>query len=306
MQQTIFTLLLITILSINLRAQRSVKKYYNDQIGASEVFMGGDVHYINIQTAEKSFVKKVYYPEKKILTHYITYADRRFKERDGIYKEWYDDGRPWKEGLYKNGKKAGTWTYYPFDDLGQKRRGTYANGQKDGQWVWLDTLGQVVEERNYQNNELHGIAKIFDSEGRLVIMRTYEKGELISEKYFETDNPIDTIKMIQQMPMLKGCDEEDLKARKQCSDLKMLQNIYSQINYPRFARENGIEGTALFSFNIGKDGTLRDIISIRGLCADVEAECLRVIQLLPEWNPGVQNDEVVKVQFKLPVKFRLE
>jgi protein TonB len=113
------------------------------------------------------------------------------------------------------------------------------------------------------------------------------------------------------MPLFPGCDQSMAYAeRKQCADTKMLEFIYGNIKYPAIARENGVEGMAVVSFVIEKDGTVTDAKIVRDPGAKTGDEALRVVQLMNskglKWNPGKQGGRSVRVQFNLPVKFKLE
>ena len=112
--------------------------------------------------------------------------------------------------------------------------------------------------------------------------------------------------MIDEMPHMASCQNEDKEAQSQCSDKTMLMAIYKNIKYPAFAREVGIEGSAIIRFYIDKDGSMKDITVMRGLCDEIKAECERIMPFIPQWNPGLQKGEAVKVYFNLPIRFRLE
>ncbi|HEY5571045.1 MAG TPA: energy transducer TonB [Bacteroidales bacterium] len=43
----------------------------------------------------------------------------------------------------------------------------------------------------------------------------------------------------------------------------------------------------------------------RGVSAELDAEALRIISIMPNWEPGIQNFKTVKVRYILPVTFRL-
>ena len=114
------------------------------------------------------------------------------------------------------------------------------------------------------------------------------------------------------MPRFPGCENEggDHKAKKQCADKKMLQFIYKNIKYPAIARENGVEGTVVIQFVVEKDGSIKDAKIVRDIGAQCGGEALKVVQMMnsmgQKWTPGKQRGKSVRVQFNLPVKFRLE
>jgi protein TonB len=90
----------------------------------------------------------------------------------------------------------------------------------------------------------------------------------------------------------------------------MLEFVYGNIRYPKPARRQGVEGICVVSFVVEKDGRLTNIRLRRDIGAGCGEEVLRVVQLMNEqdirWIPGKQDGEVVRVEFNLPVQFRLE
>lgn len=118
-------------------------------------------------------------------------------------------------------------------------------------------------------------------------------------------------KVVEEMPRFPGCENESTaEAKKQCADKKMLEFIYKNIKYPAIARENGVEGTSVITFVVEKDGTVTDARIVRDIGAQCGQESLRVVNLMNQqnikWTPGKQRGRAVRVQFNLPVRFKLE
>lgn len=117
-------------------------------------------------------------------------------------------------------------------------------------------------------------------------------------------------KVVEEMPRFPGCEDLPKAERKACADKKMLEFIYKNIKYPAIARENGVEGTAVVQFVVEPDGTISKINAVRDPGAQTGAEAERVVRLMEKegikWIPGQQRGRPVRVQFNLPVKFRLE
>ena len=82
--------------------------------------------------------------------------------------------------------------------------------------------------------------------------------------------------------------------------------IYSNIKYPKEARNQGIDGIAQAKVTIEKDGSISDISMLSSLSIDIKLECERVLSLLPKWEPGYANGQPVTSHFYIPIKFRLE
>jgi periplasmic protein TonB len=83
--------------------------------------------------------------------------------------------------------------------------------------------------------------------------------------------------------------------------------IQQQIKYPEFALEKGLEGEVLVSFVINKQGKVENVKIIKddvgGGCAEA---AVKVIENMPEWTPGKQNGNNVKVKVTIPILFKLE
>lgn len=126
--------------------------------------------------------------------------------------------------------------------------------------------------------------------------------------------PSDTgavFKVVQEMPVFPGCEDEshNYMELKQCADKKMIEFIYEVQNYPEDALAEGIEGMAIVSFIIERDGRLTSLKCVREVCPSIKAEALYIVDVmamdLPPWVPGRQDGKPVRVQFNLPIKFRL-
>jgi protein TonB len=114
-------------------------------------------------------------------------------------------------------------------------------------------------------------------------------------------------KVVEDMPRFPGCEDISSKdERKKCAEQKMLEYIYKNIKYPAIARENGVEGTVVITFVVEKDGTITDAKVARDIGAQCGQEALSVVEKMPKWVPGKQRGRAVRVQFNLPVKFKLE
>ena len=115
----------------------------------------------------------------------------------------------------------------------------------------------------------------------------------------------------EDMPRFPGCENRNSKKEKEkCAQEQLLAFIYAHIQYPTVAIKNGIEGTAVVTFVIETDGTVRGARVVREIGARCGEEALRVVELMNDlgirWIPGKQNGKPVRVQYNLPVKFKLQ
>jgi TonB family protein len=81
----------------------------------------------------------------------------------------------------------------------------------------------------------------------------------------------------------------------------LLKFIKKNLRIPTGSKN--VSGTVYVSFIVGRDGSLQDVKVLRGISADLDAEALRVVKLMPKWKPGKQNGKPVLVRFNLPIKF---
>lgn len=86
----------------------------------------------------------------------------------------------------------------------------------------------------------------------------------------------------------------------------MMKFLSDNIKYPAEAQEKGIHGRIITNFVVEKDGSLNEVKVVRGVDPLLDAEAVRVIQSMPNWKPGTQKGETVRVRYTLPVVFRLQ
>ncbi len=87
-------------------------------------------------------------------------------------------------------------------------------------------------------------------------------------------------------------------------------DLYAFLNktlkYPRQAVLAGVEGRVIVQFIVNEDGHISHAKVVRGIGGGCDEEALRVVKAMPAWNPGRQNGVAVKVNYKLPVSFKLQ
>lgn len=85
----------------------------------------------------------------------------------------------------------------------------------------------------------------------------------------------------------------------------LLKFLAENLKYPLMAQENGIEGTVVIKMVIEADGSITSPEVMRAIGGGCEEEALRVVGLMPKWQPGIQNGYPVRVKVALPVRFKL-
>lgn len=86
----------------------------------------------------------------------------------------------------------------------------------------------------------------------------------------------------------------------------MFQYIADNVEYPVFARMNGIQGRTICQFVVNKSGSLSDIKVIKSSGNnELDEEAVHVISSMPKWIPGRSAGEIVRVKYTIPVTFKI-
>lgn len=266
----------------------------------NEVYSG--YHYVYTIDDKGSYIKRVFFPETKQITSFTTYKNKDSYIQHGPFATWFDNGDKRLEGQYLDNEKTGVWHYYSFKTGLLSSSGKYVNDEKSEVWKYFDG-NQLTEEVTYVNGMRDGRFVEYDSLGGISNEGLYKADTLFQSSTVRLEGP----KLVEKLPFLKECNTiEDEKKQKECSDRALLTYIYKNIKYPLDAREYGIEGTVVVTFVIEKDGKMAEFEIPNGLCQSIKNECMRIAKSLPPWEAGRQDGEKVKVQFNLPIKYKLE
>jgi protein TonB len=87
--------------------------------------------------------------------------------------------------------------------------------------------------------------------------------------------------------------------------LKLYEYLGANIQYPKVAKENGIQGKVFVQFVVCKDGKIESAKIVKGVHSSINSEALKVVKSMPNWIPGKQRGKPVKTRFTLPIKFKI-
>ena len=85
----------------------------------------------------------------------------------------------------------------------------------------------------------------------------------------------------------------------------MMEYLMKNIKYPAICQEMGIQGRVVVGFVVNKDGSIQDVTVLSSVNEKLDAEAVRVVELMPTWTPGQMQGHAVRSKFNLPVTFRL-
>ena len=86
----------------------------------------------------------------------------------------------------------------------------------------------------------------------------------------------------------------------------LMKYLSENTKYPVVAQENGFQGRVTVQFVVEKDGSISDVHVLRGVDPSLDKEAVRVVKSMPRWTPGKQNGITVRVNYRVPVLFRLQ
>lgn len=103
----------------------------------------------------------------------------------------------------------------------------------------------------------------------------------------------DAFVVVEEMPVFPG------------GEIALLRYIAENTSYPGEAKAKGAQGRVIVRFKIMPDGKVTDASVIRAVDPSLDAEALRVIGSLPEFEPGKQGGVPVPVWYMVPISFTL-
>lgn len=110
-------------------------------------------------------------------------------------------------------------------------------------------------------------------------------------KHEEEDKVFD---IVEQQPLFPG------------GPAALMKYLSENTKYPVVAQENGVQGRVTVQFVVEKDGSISDVHVLRGVDPSLDKEAVRVVKSMPRWTPGKQNGITVRVNYRVPVLFRLQ
>ena len=143
-----------------------------------------------------------------------------------------------------------------------------------------------------------------------------QKGEAVRVKYtlpimFKLDNDSSDSKAA-EAPREAKVDENGVY--QVCEEMpefpggmaECMKWLGKNINYPEDCKKEGVQGRVIVQFVVDKDGSIKDPTIARGVHPSLDKEALRVLSGMPNWKPGKQKGEAVKVRYTIPVMFKLQ
>ena len=110
----------------------------------------------------------------------------------------------------------------------------------------------------------------------------------------EEAGPEGAFDVVEKMPEFPG------------GSVELMKFLSTNLKYPASALKDSIQGRVVATFIVEKDGSTSNVMVVKHVSDDLDAEAVRVIELMPKWIPGMQKGEAVRVKYTVPVTFRLQ
>jgi len=120
------------------------------------------------------------------------------------------------------------------------------------------------------------------------------KFELPDKVLSNEDEASEVFVVVEQMPTYPG------------GDLALMEFINKNLVYPERAKAEGIQGRVILRFVVNKEGNVEDPAILKGVHPLLDAEAIRVVNLLKGWSPGYQGGRPVNVWYSIPITFALK
>lgn len=236
---------------------------------------------------------------------------------------YYPSGKLRQEHTFVNDTAHGKSVSY-FENGNVIKKGQFHKGFPDGFWqVYNDSIGLSWVEGSYKNGVVKGEWKHYLN-GSLWKVETYEQNELIKTTF---SNPPPAIAEEIAPPPAKRADTSitvtfgdrsrakleaevfdapDEEASFPGGQVPMQQFIIQNIIYPQEAIELGEQGKVYVSFVVERDGELTNIEVPKSVSKSLDEEAIRLISLMPNWEPGKHKGKTVRTRCMMPINFVLD
>lgn len=221
--------------------------------------------------------------ETKYFDNSLKKCDSAFARTTHVYQ--YDDMNPLRGKIFK------------YDSLRNlvhvKEYSNLKDEIKDGLSLTFFANGSIKTSQYYLNGKLDGELKSYYENGQLKRKEMFKNGESLSGQCFTSAGQDTSFFAYEIMPEFPGGYK------------RMMNFIAKNIVYPNKARNNGIAGRVVVQFVIDSKGIPENIKILESVHPLLDAEAIRLVSIMPRWEPGKVDGEVVKVSFSLPVSFNI-
>jgi TonB family protein len=198
-------------------------------------------------------------------------------------------------------------TSYNSKDSNQYQMKRYTvTGKLEYEYNYIDFKKKIYTTKIWKNDTLFHVSYNIDNKSKDTtywangkIKSTYENDNFTNiskQKCFNLKGQLEeckTFKLDEKMPEFPGGEKE------------LFKFLSREVKYPKSCRKKGTERKVQVSFIITKQGKFEDFLIVKSVHPDIDNEAIRVLKLMPNWIPAMQNGNTVEVVYYLPINFYL-
>jgi TonB family protein len=218
---------------------------------------------------DTGWVVKDHYPGGKLQMS-GNYADDSCKVQDGEFRWYNDKGIITHVYTYRKGKPHGLEILY-YTDGQEKVKGNISGGERDGPWTAYYPSGKIAGKATYNVGKQSSVV-LFHEDG----------SRNNKDSIFQRDS--DYPGGIPQYTRF----------------------LNKTLRYPDSAVVHEIQGTVVLQFKISKEGKVSELKVIGSVDKYLDEEALRVMRLMPDWQPAIFAGTPCESYHTQPVIFSLK
>lgn len=211
--------------------------------------------------------------------------------------DYYKQGNLQMSGFYTDSSisiENGNFSYF-YENGNLESRGQYINGKHEKEWTYWWSNGDINKSGFYKEDKKTGIWKWYKDNGQICSKELLKSDSLVSATFYDESGKVISINKIpvEVMPEFPG------------GTSKMYKYLSKKLKYPKQMRRQGIQGIVKLTFIITNQGQVEGVRVLESVHPKIDQEAIRVINKMPDWSPGKQHNREVRVQFNLPIRFKL-
>lgn len=118
------------------------------------------------------------------------------------------------------------------------------------------------------------------------------EGDTLKGMNTEISNPLH-FRVVEDIPQFPGGANEFIKW------------LTKNLRYPSQAQKQKIEGKVMVQFIVEIDGSISNLEVVKSVAPALDMEAMRVMKKMPQWKPGMQNNEPCRTMVCIPIVFKL-
>jgi TonB family protein len=184
---------------------------------------------------------------------------------------------------------------YVYNEPKTPQKKVVKKGRQDGKIKMAVKTIEVKDAKTTNANSVEVVtAEKSDKDQKAVVMEKDSAKTVVPVVSMDSPEAEGAFDVVEKMPEFPGGVE------------KLMEYVAMNVRYPKEAEDKCLQGRVIATFIVEKDGSITSAKIVRSIDPALDAEALRVINGMPNWKPGTQKGEPVRVKYTIPISFRLQ